>query len=241
MPQSTYYIKRFPAQLTIDGGIGPAMYYIFGDLHGMLSSLEALYGQLREMIRKDDTLLFLGDYIDRGGHSYGAVEFLIGLSRLHPTVFLKGNHEFMLLAYLSGLDTDGIYFRNGGERTIESYRRAFGSFSIPSRHMEFFQSLVLYHETDNFIAVHAGLNPKITTMGLQSEEDMLWIREDFYQSDKRWPKTIIFGHTPAVHFTGAMSRPYFDEKHNIIGLDTGAVYGGRLTCLRWPDRVIFQS
>ncbi len=217
------------------------MYYIFGDLHGMYSRLDALYGQLRETIQKDDTLLFLGDYIDRGVQSYRTVEFLIGLSRLHPTVFLKGNHEAMLLEYLAGRDGDGLYFRNGGGRTIESYRRAFGSFSIPSRHMDFLASLVLYHETDNFIAVHAGLNPKITTMDLQSETDMLWIREEFYEADRRWPKTIIFGHTPAVHFSGRMSRPYFDEQRNIIGLDTGVVYGGALTCMRWPDRAIFQS
>mgnify|MGYP000846049249 CR=1 FL=1 len=220
--------------------IGRAMYYIFGDLHGMFSRLEDLYGRLRETIRKDDTLVFLGDYIDRGGNPYRTVEFLIGLSRVHHAVFLKGNHESMLLSYLSGPD-GGLYFRNGGERTIESYRRAFGSFSIPSSHMEFFRSLILYYETDNFIAVHAGLDPKITTMDLQSEEDMLWIRDEFYHADHRWPKTIIFGHTPAVHLTGAMSRPHFDDRRNIIGLDTGAVYGGRLTCLRWPDREVFQS
>lgn len=216
------------------------MYYIFGDLHGMFSKLEALYGQLRGTIRGDDTLLFLGDYIDRGGQSYQTVEFLTGLSRLHRTVFLKGNHESMLLDYLSGGD-GGLYFRNGGERTIESYRRSLGSFSLSSSHMDFFRSLLMYHETDNFIAVHAGIDPKITTMDLQSEENMLWIREEFFLADKRWPKTIIFGHTPAVHFTGVMSRPWFDERRNIIGLDTGAVYGGRLTCMRWPDRAIFQS
>lgn len=216
------------------------MYYIFGDLHGMFSKLETLYGQLRETIRGDDTLLFLGDYIDRGGQSYQTVEFLTALSRVHRTVFLKGNHESMLLDYLSGADS-GLYYRNGGERTIESYRRSLGSFSLPSSHMDFFRSLLMYHETDNFIAVHAGIDPKITTMDLQSEENMLWIREEFFLAEKRWPKTIIFGHTPAVHFTGIMSRPWFDERRNIIGLDTGAVYGGRLTCMRWPDRAIFQS
>lgn len=222
------------------GGMDRSMYYIIGDLHGMLSRLEALYKRLREILRKDDTLLFLGDYIDRGPHSYQTIEFLIGLSRLHSTIFLKGNHEYMLLEYLAGGD-DGLYFRNGGERTVESYRHALGAFRVPSSHMDFLNSLVMYHETDNFIAVHAGIDPKITMMDLQTEENMLWIREEFYLADKRWPKTIIFGHTPAVHFSGVMSRPWFDERRNIIGLDTGAVYGGMLTCMRWPDRAIFQS
>lgn len=218
------------------------MYYIVGDIHGCYSRVRALYNdKLRRNLSDDDVLIFLGDYVDRGDRSFETIEYLIALSRVHKTVFLKGNHESMLLEYISGKSDGRVYFYNGGEKTLQSYSREFGSFTMPESHLSFLRSLELYYEGDNFIAVHAGLNPKIDTVQGQSEEDMLWIREAFFKADKRWSKTVIFGHTPVHLLSGSIMRPHYDTKRNIIGLDTGAVYGGVLSCIRWPDLREFQA
>ncbi|HDP80516.1 MAG TPA: serine/threonine protein phosphatase [Spirochaetes bacterium] len=217
------------------------MYYVIGDIHGCFSKITALYGKISSRIGPDDWLIFLGDYIDRGEHSFEVVEFLIGLGRRHPVVFIKGNHESMFMDYLAGKDIQKIYYQNGGERTVDSYTRQFGYFHVPGTHRFFFNSLRAYFEEKEFIAVHAGLNPKIYIMESQNEEDMIWIREKFFRSPRKWEKTVIFGHTPTAALTGGRFSVYRDPERNIIGIDTGAVYGGTLTCLRWPDMAEFHA
>ncbi len=216
------------------------MYYIIGDIHGMLGKLLKLYDQIKGMITENDTLIFLGDYIDRGPSSYEVVEFLITLSKTQKTVFLKGNHEDMLLNYLAGKDHTDIYLYNGGDATLRSYERNTRYAGIPEKHMKFFKSLHLYFETDDFIAVHAGINPAYERVAEQPEEDTLWIRDAFFRSPKRWPKLIVFGHTPTVYISHEFGSVFIDHERNIIGIDTGAVYGGYLSCLRIPDRLIIQ-
>lgn len=218
------------------------MYYIFGDIHGCAQRLAKLFARIEGLLREGDTMIFLGDYIDRGSASCEVIEYLMALSRVYRAVFLKGNHESMLLDYLSGKDPDrGYYFYNGGDATMRSYRRQYGEAGIPDRHLSFLENLGLYHEGENFIAVHAGLNPKIYTIEAQSEHDMIWIREAFFLSPRRWEKTVIFGHTPTTIIGERMGHIHADEEKNIIGIDTGAVYGGLLTCMSWPGREIFQE
>ncbi len=217
------------------------MYYIIGDIHGCIDKITSLYEKIKRKISTDDTIIFLGDYIDRGPDSFTVIEFLLSLAESHPTVFLKGNHESMFLQYVQGGGNEDIYFYNGGRRTINSYTRQFGSFHVPARHMDFYLGLKLYFEGDNFIAVHGGLNPKIDIIERQIDEEILWIRDTFFRAEKRWGKTVIFGHTPTIYFTPGRFQLYFDDRRNIIGIDTGAVFGGLLSCLRWPDKAVFQS
>lgn len=217
------------------------MYYIIGDIHGCLPNLVELFGKIKGEISGNDIILFLGDYIDRGGYSSEVIRFLISISANYRTVFLKGNHEDMFIRYIRGEDRYGAFLSNGGRATLRSYSRKTGRFSVPEEHIRFYENLMKYHETDDFISVHAGFNPKVYNIEHQSEEDMLWIREPFYRSDRRWDKTVIFGHTPTKFLGSDYSGVYFNDEKNIIGIDTGAVYGGRLTCLRWPDRAVFQS
>lgn len=217
------------------------MYYIIGDIHGYYGRLAALYDALVSVIQKADTIIFLGDYIDRGPQSYEVVDFMIQLSRVtaFESVFLKGNHEDMLLKYLSGDDHGGAYIMNGGDATIRSYTRRGGGFDLPQNHLDFFNALHPYYAGDDFIAVHAGLNPAVS-LEEQDEFDLLWIRDDFYRANKRWEKTIIFGHTPVMAIGG--SGPiYRDEKRNIIGIDAGVMYGYPLTCLTWPEGKVFTA
>ncbi len=207
--------------------------FAIGDIHGCYDQLKALV----EKIPIDffhDTLLFIGDYIDRGPHSAEVVDYLIKLkNRVKEVIFLKGNHEDMLDKFLNG-DDRFTYLLNGGQQTLDSYLKKPvqpESFPIPSDHVEFFKSLRLYYETDEFIFVHAGLRPRIP-LETQNTEDLLWIRDNFISTKYDFGKRVIFGHTP-------LKKPLVEP--NKIGIDTGAVYGNALTCVQLPELVFFKA
>lgn len=218
------------------------MHYIIGDIHGYYNRLVNLFDKLTKRFAENDTLVFLGDYIDRGIHSYEVIDFLINISRIQglTAVFLKGNHEDMLMGYLRGEDRGGSYLINGGDATIRSYIAQVGSFTLPRHHIEFYDSLRLYYEGEDFIAVHAGLNPAIEALADQDEYDLLWIRDKFFRANRRWHKTVIFGHTPTPYISGD-SPVYVDHERNIIGIDSGVIFGNQLTCLVWPDKKIITG
>lgn len=216
-------------------------YYIIGDIHGHYFKLKNLFDELRSHINPDDLVIFLGDYIDRGPDSFEVIEFLVALSGIYQTVFLMGNHEDMFIKYLKRADYSGNFIRNGGDYTLKSYHENLKAMSLPDSHMKFFNNLKLYYEGSDFIAVHAGLNPDIDNITLQARDDLIWIRGEFYLADKKWPKTVIFGHTPTPYIINSDSV-FVDEVRNIIGIDTCAMLEQYpLTCIRWPDRRIFRA
>jgi serine/threonine protein phosphatase 1 len=205
--------------------------FAIGDIHGCYDPLVRLLGRV-PIDWTRDRLVFMGDYIDRGPQSFEVIEHLIELQKRHPeTVFLKGNHEQMLADYLSGKDRM-TYLYNGGQQTLDSYLRnssAPGRYPIPEAHLRFFESLQLMFETENYIFVHAGLR-KGLPLENQRPEDLLWIRENFVDTRHSFGKRVVFGHTP------------FDEPRveaNKIGIDTGAVYGNKLTCVQLPEEEFF--
>ena len=207
--------------------------YVIGDIHGCYDKLIALMNKINIDL-DSEKLVFLGDYIDRGPDSYEVVDYLINLKKKYPDiVFIKGNHEEMLEKYIS--ETDRFtYLINGGQQTLESYSRYYKPTDdslIPDEHFEFFESLVLYQETDHYIFVHAGLRKNVP-LEKQKPEDMLWIRKNFIQSNYDFGKQVVFGHTP-------LPEPLLQP--NKIGIDTGAVYGNKLTCVRLPDLVFYSS
>jgi len=216
-------------------------YYIIGDIHGQLSKLKKIISYILRDIKLTDSFIFLGDYIDRGPASFEVIEFLIELSAGYQAVFLTGNHEDMFIRFTTKGDNYNNYIKNGGGYTIKSYIKNMNTFIIPESHKTFFNNLKLYYENNDFIAVHAGLNPDIKFLIDQDKDDIIWIREDFYKYPKKWEKTIIFGHTPTTYIQNSDSV-YIDETRNIIGLDTNAQYDGYpLSCMRWPDRKIYQA
>ncbi len=206
--------------------------FAVGDIHGQLGLLDELLAALPLEPEKDE-LVFLGDYIDRGPDPRGVLERLIILEKAgFKAVFLKGNHEAMLLDYLAGRGRNKFLF-NGGTATLQSYSssgRDIGEVSLPPEHLDFIRRLKLYYETGDTIFVHAGLRPGLPLED-QDPEDLIWIRDEFFSSEYDWGKTIVFGHTP-------FGEPFVGGR--LIGLDTGAGYGGRLTCLVLPEKEFIQ-
>ena len=198
-----------------------------GDIHGTLDKLRLLMAGIR-WDPENDTLIFIGDYVDRGPESAGVIDHILGLRKWSPNIIcLRGNHEQMFLDFLEGRNVDSFIF-NGGRETIESYGGPSGG--IPEDHYEFLRSLPLYYEHGGYIFVHAGLRDGIA-LEAQDPRDLLWIREEFINSTHDHGRRVVFGHTP-------LRRPLI--QHNKIGIDTGAVYGGTLTCVEL-NRMEFYS
>lgn len=160
------------------------------DIHGEKAKLDSVLEKLE--ICPDDTIIFLGDYIDRGPDSRGVVDRIIQMSEICNCVYLKGSHEYAYLKAREGEEYYKYLFWNyGGVQTVESY----GSFeNIYNVHGEFFESLRPYYETENFFFIHAGLRPGVPFEN-QAEEDFYYIRGEFIYSKTNMPKKIIFGHT----------------------------------------------
>lgn len=205
--------------------------FAIGDIHGCHAPLIKLLSRI-PIDWSRDQLIFMGDYIDRGPKSFEVVDYLIGLKARHPgIVFLRGNHEQMLADYLSGKDRM-TYLYNGGQQTLESYMKHAAPtmpYPIPDQHLRFFESLALFHETEHYIFVHAGLRQDVP-LDQQGPEDLLWIREKFIYTKQSFGKRVVFGHTP-------FDKPLVEP--NKIGIDTGAVFGNKLTCLQLPEEKFF--
>jgi serine/threonine protein phosphatase 1 len=205
--------------------------FAVGDIHGCLGMLSRLMIKI-DWRPEQDNLIFLGDYVDRGVDPKGVVDAILELKRRSPSVqCLIGNHEELFLDFLNGGDLH-TFLLNGGLTTLESYKVDYRSAKpqIPSEHLLFFQGLYPWIELQDHYFVHAGFRPRVDIQK-QAIEDMLWIREPFISSEYDFGKPVIFGHTPFV-------EPLVRE--NRIGLDTGAVYGNKLTCLELPA-MVFHS
>jgi serine/threonine protein phosphatase 1 len=213
--------------------------YVIGDIHGCPEELTRLVDKLP--LNPADRLVFLGDYVDRGPDSNGVISYLIELQRTCSAelIFLKGNHEDMFLSYMGFPGKYGdMFLYNGGGATLISYGAGPNNqgsadilLVIPPAHIKFLKDLQPYYIVDRFLCVHAGINPR-KSFEMQEEEEMLWIRDEFILNPHDLPYTVVFGHTPQEQVL--FHLPYK------VGLDTGLVYGNRLSCLELAERTLFQ-
>ena len=220
--------------------------YAVGDIHGRVDLLEQMHELIQIDVREKPVqrtvVIYLGDYVDRGPNSYAVVELLLKeplRARLDnlETVHLLGNHEALLLRFLEDPEITEVWFMNGGDVTLRSYgvdpwqssasnsfaqglRRAFLNRAPPS-HLSFLRNLQLSHEEGDYLFVHAGVRPGVA-LDAQKAEDLIWIREEFINSKRDFGRVVVHGHTP-------QRSP--QSRANRIGIDTGAVYGGKLTAV----------
>ena len=192
---------------------------VIGDIHGCLVSLETMLDYIKPT--KDDLVVTLGDYVDRGPNSRGVIARLLELKQTHHYIHLMGNHEIQMIRaleaphhmerFLSGLC--------GGKDTLANYGGSFEG--IPEDHWDFITSAELYHETDTHLLVHAGLSADLP-VDEQLQETYYYQR--FYEARPHMSgKIVVCGHT----IQGDLP---VNEGHSIC-LDTCAYGGGWLTCL----------
>ncbi len=215
--------------------------YALGDIHGCADLLERAFAAIDADIQREkaERLLhvILGDYIDRGLESRRTLDLLIDRARHNDVVFLKGNHEDVLLDFLRDPTRLHDWRQFGGLQTLISYglrpslnpgireqvdlARALAA-ALPSDHRLFLEALELSFTCGDFFFAHAGVRPGVV-LEAQQQEDLLWIRDEFLNSQLDFGKFIIHGHTP-------VKEP--DLRPNRLNIDTGAYATGRLTLLR---------
>ena len=229
--------KLFAPKTTSSTPAGESVFAI-GDIHGRLDLLEALLQRLDDEGAREAgaRLVFLGDYIDRGPDIRGVVDRLVALKAERPnSVFLMGNHEQVFTQFIAAPEQRADWLDWGGEETLLSYGlRRIASFRadelgqelsarLPEAHRTFLADLPLSATSGDYFFAHAGVKPGVP-LDQQTADDLLWIREPFHEAapEARPEKVIVHGHHPVRKPLDCGWR---------IAIDTGAVYGGRLTAV----------
>lgn len=198
--------------------------FVVGDVHGCSEELGALLRKLP--LDQESTLVFLGDYVDRGPNAKAVIDTILNLRELYNVIALKGNHEWLFMNYLARPNDAAAtsnFILNGGGNTLASYSQDGTTYTVPSAHLEFLNSLRLFHSTPTHFFVHAGVPPDFDfadPIDEKTAHQLLWIRSVFLESKVKWPKMVVHGHTPVAK---AEFHP------NRINLDTGCVFGRSLT------------
>jgi len=214
--------------------------YVIGDIHGCSALLDRMVDLISRDLEAnpagDAVTVTIGDYIDRGPDSRGALDRLA--RNPFPTRFvaLKGNHEELFEAFLTDPSVAAQWRRLGGLETLHSYgipvtelmvgknyeqaSKALGKV-VPEEHLTFLASLKTSMTVGRYFLCHAGVRPGIP-LERQSDEDLLWIRDEFLKSKADFGKIVVHGHTPTERAEVLPNR---------INIDTGEFATGRLTCV----------
>jgi serine/threonine protein phosphatase 1 len=212
--------------------------YAVGDIHGRLDLLKTLWKKIRAdegSTSLHKTIIFLGDYVDRGPDSKGVIDFLLDVGRSETDlVCLRGNHDQSVLDFVRDASHYRAWRRFGAAATLSSYGVVPPRFEdaaaleearidfisrCPVTHLQFLEALPFFHELGGYYFAHAGVRPGVS-LEQQEPADLLWIREEFLFSNKEFGKTVVHGHSPTENPVRRINR---------IGIDTGAYATGRLT------------
>jgi serine/threonine protein phosphatase 1 len=213
--------------------------YAIGDVHGRADLLQQLFGLIdADLVRRPVTrplIVTLGDYVDRGPASRQVIDLILARAARQELVALKGNHDAYLLQALDDPTKMGDWLLMQGVETLASYgltsatvagkkfadlAEAFSA-AIPDAHRAFFRELKLSFSCGDFFFVHAGVRPGVP-LDCQTEDDLIWIRQDFLRYRGDFGKVIVHGHTPLRDV---------ERRVNRIGIDTAAYATGKLTAL----------
>lgn len=223
---------------------------VIGDLHGALKALEQVIE--RAEVSENDTLIFLGDYVDGWSDAANLINFLIQLKTTHNCVFIRGNHDELFYDYLVKEKHNPQWLHHGGQATIDSYKNlSKGEIDI---HIDFFSQLENYYlDTENRLFIHAGFTNE---HGVEKEvftklfywDRTLWemviaMDPNLPKDSSLYPKRlkhyeeIYIGHT-------VLSRIDEDtpqKRANVWNIDTAAAFKGPLTILDVNTKEYWQS
>jgi len=238
---------------------------VVGDIHGNAAALKDLLGQIACEATSKDTVVFLGDYIDRGPDTKSCLDQVIDFRETTSAavVTLMGNHEDWLLRTYRDFTRHSWVLGMEAFETIRSYspkaerslRRELDRAGVslitdkvripydlffelvPASHIHFLENLKLFCRTPDALCIHGGIDPKKGAVEEQDRETLLWGGEDF-PAEYRGGDVIVYGHSnnPVINEAG---WPQPNEMNRTIGIDTISFRG--LTAIRLPDRRVFQS
>lgn len=196
--------------------------FAIGDIHGCLEPLLRLVGRIELSRPEGGTIVFLGDYVDRGPDSRGVIEFIMAgpQKKGWKWIAIKGNHEDMMVSCVRGENPLEWWIGNGGAETIASYNGG-----VKNDHLVWADKLPLKHTDEHRIYVHAGMD-ETTSYDEQTEDEMLWSRKPRHYSGEYWGKHLVHGHTP-------VQEP--ETYGNRTNVDSACVFGNGLSCAVFHD------
>ena len=224
--------------------------FVIGDIHGGLKALLQVLNKLE--VKEEDTLIFVGDYVDGWSEAAQVIQFLIELSEKVKCIFIKGNHDVWCENWLKTAIVEPLWYLHGGKETIDSYD--IFSEEDKKEHLSFFENMPLYHlDAENRLFLHAGFT---SVHGVEKEI----FTENFYFDRTLWelalamnknmdkdaiyfPKRlqhyseIYIGHTPTTNYGETKPMNAF----NVWNIDTGAAFKGKITGINIDTKRYFQS
>lgn len=224
--------------------------YVVGDLHGGLLGLKQLLE--RVPVTPEDTLIFLGDYVDGWSDSAATIDFLIQLKEKQKCIFIRGNHDDLVMQYLLGKEMSDNWVKHGGQSSKDGYAQL--SDKEKNKHIDFYKNLLDYHiDNSNRMYCHAGFQN-------QNGPEAEWYKTAFYwdrtlwemvcamdpnikPGDLHYPKRlalyseIYIGHTPVTKI-GATTPV---NRANVWNIDTGAAFTGPITIIDVVTKEYWQS
>lgn len=223
---------------------------VIGDIHG---GLRALYQILeRAKVSPNDRLIFLGDYVDGWSQSPEVIDFLIELEKTHNCIFIRGNHDELLLEWFTNKTDNPTWFMHGGESTLLAYENA--TPQTIDKHILFLQSLQNYYlDNENRLFIHAGFTnvngihheyfPKLFYWDRTLWETALALDKSLEKNHPFYPKRltlyheIYIGHTPVSRINAEIPI----KMANVWNVDTGAAFKGPLTIMDVNTKEFWQS
>ncbi|WP_108808139.1 metallophosphoesterase [Aquimarina spinulae] len=223
---------------------------VIGDIHGALTALEQILE--RAKVTRDDTLIFLGDYVDGWSHSAPLVSFLIKLKASHNCIFIKGNHDELCYTWLTQHTHNPEWVQHGGQATMDSYAKL--SQEEINTHLSFYETLNNYHiDTHNRLFLHAGFTNLHGPHREYFSELFYWDRTlwetalatdpNLKKTDPKYPKRLLLfdeiyiGHTPVTRIN--QTTPI--QAICVWNIDTGAAFKGPLTIMDINTKEFWQS
>jgi serine/threonine protein phosphatase 1 len=198
-------------------------------MHGCDAALARLLDEIEP--QTSDTIIGLGDYVDRGPDARGVIDRLLRLQETCDTVFLLGNHELMMRSALSDATDRKFWLHSGGAATVQSYGEIE---DVPDSHLEFLNSCVPFYEIEEFIFVHANYTPRLA-LDRQPDFALFWEHLTAHM-----PTAHVSGKTAVVGHTPQRNGEVLDLEH-LICLDTFCYGDGWLTAMDVESRKLWQA